>query len=77
MKNIPDEFKACIITKLLAPNNTDIPSLSAEIGKPKDTLYTWRLKHRQRDRRLNAQKIDDSCKINSSDKFDLSLKQPI
>lgn len=74
MKQYPDEFKASIITKLLAPNNADIPALSAETGIPKDTLYSWRIKQRRRDQQLKAQKTDDNSKINSSEKFDIVIE---
>ena len=74
MKQYPDEFKASIITKLLAPNNADIPALSIESGIPKETLYTWRIQHRRRDQQFKAQKIDDNSKINSSEKFDIVIE---
>ena len=74
MKQYPDEFKASIITKLLAPNNADIPALAIESGIPKDTLYTWRIQHRRRDQQLNAQKIDDNSKISSADKFNIVIE---
>jgi transposase-like protein len=74
MKQYPEELKASIITKLLGPNNADIPALAMESGIPKDTLYSWRIKHRRRDQQLNAQKIDDNSKINSSEKFDIVIE---
>lgn len=74
MKQYPDEFKASIITKLLAPNNADIPALAIESGIPKDTLYSWRLKYRQHDQQVKAQKTDDNSKINSSEKFDIVIE---
>lgn len=74
MKQYPDEFKASIITKLLAPNNADIRALAIESGIPKDTLYSWRIKHRRHDQQLKAQKIDDNSKINSADKFDIVIE---
>jgi transposase-like protein len=74
MKQYPDEFKASIITKLLAPNNADIPALAIESGIPKDTLYTWRIQHRRRDQQVKAQKIDDNSKINSAEKFDIVIE---
>jgi transposase len=74
MKKYPDEFKAGIITKLLAPNNADIPALAIESGIPKDTLYSWRIKHRRRDQQVKAQKIDDNSKINSAEKFDIVIE---
>jgi transposase-like protein len=74
MKQYPDEFKASIITKLLAPNNADIPALAIESGIPKDTLYTWRIQHRRRDQQFKAQKIDDNSKISSAEKFDIVIE---
>ena len=74
MKLYPDEFKASIITKLLAPNNANIPALAIESGIPKDTLYTWRIKHQRHDQQLKAQKIDDNSKINSAEKFDIVIE---
>jgi transposase len=74
MKQYPDEFKASIITKLLAPNNADIPALAIESGIPKDTLYSWRIKYRQHDQQVKAQKTDDNSKINSSEKFDIVIE---
>lgn len=41
-----EEFKSSIIARLLSPNNVRIPDLAKETGIPKDTLYTWRIKHR-------------------------------
>jgi transposase-like protein len=40
-----EEFKASIIAKMLAPNSVSVPDLVRETGIPKDTLYTWRIKH--------------------------------
>jgi len=74
MKQYPDEFKASIITKLLAPNNADIPALAIESGIPKDTLYSWRIKHRQRDQQVKTHKTDDNSKINSAEKFDIVIE---
>ena len=74
MKQYPDEFKASIITKLLAPKNADIPALAIESGIPKDTLYSWRIKHRRRDQQVKAQKTDDNSKISSSDKFNIVIE---
>jgi len=44
MRTYPEEFKASVIAKMLAPNNRSIPDLVKETGIPKDTLYTWRSK---------------------------------
>jgi len=42
-----EEFKASIIAKMLPPNDVAVPQLVLETGIPKDTLYTWRSKHRK------------------------------
>jgi len=42
-----EEFKSSIIAKMLPPNNVPVPQLVRETGIPKDTLYTWRSKHRK------------------------------
>ncbi len=47
MTEYPEEFKASIIVKMLPPNNVPVPQLVRETGIPKDTLYTWRRKHRK------------------------------
>lgn len=47
MTQYSEEFKASIIAKMLPPNNVPVPQLVRETGIPKDTLYTWRGKHRK------------------------------
>ena len=47
MTQYSEEFKASIIAKMLPPNNVPVPQLVRETGIPKDTLYTWRTKHRR------------------------------
>ena len=46
MREYSKEFKASISAKMLPPNNVGVPQLARETGIPKDTLYSWRLKHR-------------------------------
>jgi len=47
MRTYSEEFKNSIIARMLPPNNVGIPELAKETGIPKDTLYTWRIKHRK------------------------------
>ena len=47
MTQYSEEFKANIIARMLPPNNVAVPQLVRETGIPKDTLYTWRSKHRK------------------------------
>jgi transposase-like protein len=44
MKTYPEELKARVIARLLAPNNEYVPDLAKETGIPKDTHYAWRIK---------------------------------
>ena len=47
MTQYGEEFKASIIARMLPPNEVPVPQLARETGIPKDTLYTWRSKHRK------------------------------
>lgn len=47
MTQYPEEFKSSMIAKMLPPNNVSVPQLARETGIPKETLYTWRSKHRK------------------------------
>jgi transposase-like protein len=47
MKQYAEEFKESVIARMLPPNNANIPELAMETGIPKDTLYSWRIKHRK------------------------------
>ena len=47
MKQYAEEFKESVIARMLPPNNEGIPELAMETGIPKDTLYSWRIKHRK------------------------------
>lgn len=47
MKQYAEEFKESVIARMLPPNNEGVPELAMETGIPKDTLYSWRIKHRK------------------------------
>ncbi len=47
MTQYSEEFKASIIARMLPPNNVPVARLVRDTGIPKDTLYTWRSKHRK------------------------------
>ena len=57
MSQYPEEFKASIIARMLPPNNVSVPELARETGIPKDTLYTWRLKHRKANGDAKAKQV--------------------
>jgi transposase-like protein len=73
MKQYSEEFKSSIIAKMLAPNNVPIPELAKDTGVPKDTLYSWRLKH-QRSNRNSHCKQGTSGQISSEEKFSIILE---
>lgn len=71
MKTYPEEFKAKIIAQMLSPQNRSIPDLARETGIPKDTLYTWRGKHRPMGESLPT---SGSARLTSPEKFQLVVE---
>jgi transposase-like protein len=67
-----EEFKAGIIAKMLPPNNVSVPQLARETGIPKDTLYTWRIKHRKT--QGEATTAPASGQLSSEEKFAVVLQ---
>ena len=47
MRQYSEELKSSIIAKMLPPNSISVPDLARETGIPKDTLYSWRIKHQR------------------------------
>lgn len=68
MREYSKEFKASIIAKMLPPNNVGVPQLARETGIPKDTLYSWRLKHRNASAD-NLGRQADLVDLSSEEKF--------
>jgi len=68
MKQYSEEFKTNIIAKMLPPNNVSVPELARETGIPKDTLYTWRIKHLKANGQATAQQVP-SGGLRSEEKF--------
>ena len=62
MKQYAEEFKESVIARMLPPNNEGIPELAMETGIPKDTLYSWRIKHRK-------SKVDRAAKTDRTGGF--------
>ena len=73
MTQYSEEFKASIIAKMLPPNNVPVPQLVRETGIPKDTLYTWRSKHRKALGRTTDQ-LPASGGLSSEEKFAVVLE---
>lgn len=73
MSQYSEEFKASIIAKMLPPNNVGVPQLVRETGIPKDTLYTWRSKHRKALGHTTALPLA-SGELSSEEKFAVVLE---
>lgn len=48
MTHYPEEFRASVAARLLPPNNASIADIVKETGVPKDTLYDWRARYRNK-----------------------------
>ncbi len=68
MKQYSEEFKANIIAKMLPPNNVGVPELARETGIPKDTLYSWRIKHLKSNGHATVQPAPSGV-LSSEEKF--------
>jgi len=68
VKQYSQEFKESIIARMLPPHNVSVPELVRETGIPRDTLYTWRLKHRKANAETTA-KQNPSGGLSSEEKF--------
>jgi transposase len=73
MSQYSEEFKAGIIAKMLPPHNVSVPLLSQETGIPKDTLYTWRVKHRKANGQSGPQPLPPAG-LSSEEKFAVVLE---
>ena len=73
MKQYSEEFKSSIIAKMLPPNNVPVPDLARDTGIPKDTLYSWRIKHR-RPNGNGAMKKVPSDSLSSAEKFSVVME---
>ncbi len=73
MTQYSEEFKASIIAKMLPPNNVPVPQLVRDTGIPKDTLYTWRSKHRKADGAAPVQ-APTPGELSSEEKFTVVIE---
>ena len=68
MRQYSEEFKANIIARMLPPNNAGVPQLAKETGISRNTLCTWRIKHRNPQGDTPAPQIA-SGGVSSEEKF--------
>ena len=73
MRQYSEEFKSSIIAKMLPPNNIPIPDLARDTGVPKDTLYSWRIKHQRSNRNATAKQVP-SGELSSEEKFSIVME---
>lgn len=71
MRTYTKELKAKIIARLLPPNNEYVSDVANETGIPKDTLYSWRLKHRRGNQSVES---GQTSTMTSAQKFDIVLE---
>ncbi len=69
MRQYSEEFKSSIITKMLPPNSIPVPDLARETGIPKDTLYSWRIKHQWPTGNATAKQVPAGGGLGSAEKF--------
>lgn len=68
MTHYSEEFRASVAARLLSPNNARIADIVKETGVPKDTLYEWRTRYR------NKQGLSpSSCKSSNQYSADYKL----
>jgi len=71
-KKYSKEFKDSIIARMLPPSNARIPDLARETGISRDTLYCWRIKHRNTNGSTKQnQRAADT--LSSEDKFSIVI----
>lgn len=73
MTHYPEELKASIIARMLPPQNASVPALAKETGIPKDTLYCWRLKARDRGG-AGPEQVRQGGAFSSEEKFAIVLE---
>ena len=73
MKQYSEAFKSSIIAKMLPPNSIPVPDLARDTGVPKDTLYTWRIKHQRSNGKATAKQVP-SGGLSSAEKFSIVLE---
>ena len=71
MRTYPKEYKDQLIAKMLPPQNCSVTELAKETGIPKETLYTWRGKHRHNNPETRS---NGTKNFTSTEKFKLVLE---
>ena len=68
MTHYSEEFRASVAARLLPPNNASIAEIVKETGVPKDTLYDWRARYRNK-QGLSPSSCKSSNQYSADDKL--------
>jgi len=68
MTHYSEEFRASVAARLLPPNNARIADIVKETGVPKDTLYDWRARYRNK-QGLSSPSCKSSNQYSADDKL--------
>jgi transposase len=68
MTHYSEEFRASVAARLLPPNNARIADIVKETGVPKDTLYDWRARYRDK-QGLSPSSCKSSNQYSADDKL--------
>jgi len=68
MTHYSEEFRSSVAARLLPPNNARIADIVKETGVPKDTLYDWRARYRNK-QGLSPSSCKSSNKYSADDKL--------
>ena len=68
MTHYSEEFRSSVAARLLPPNNISIADIVKETGVPKDTLYDWRARYRNK-QGLSVYSCKSSNQYSADDKL--------
>jgi len=68
MTHYSEEFRSSVAARLLPPNNARIADIVKETGVPKDTLYDWRARYRNK-QGLSPSSCKSSNQYSADDKL--------
>jgi transposase-like protein len=68
MTHYSEEFRSSVAARLLPPNNARIADIVKETGVPKDTLYDWRARYRDK-QGLSPSSCKSSNQYSADDKL--------
>jgi len=73
MTHYSEEFRSSVAARLLPPNNARIADIVKETGVPKDTLYDWRARYRNK-QGLSPSSCKSSNQYSADDKLTVIIE---